>query len=92
MEEIVVLAGLLGVVFLFFWGVIVFLEGLVNKKKDKGKTGERNKAAGENVVPVIVASIAAYEEEEGVVRRERVKYAQGRVRGISWWRVSSRQK
>ncbi len=72
MKEIVVLAGLLGVVFVVLWSIIVCLEFLTKRKKRGGQT----KAAGEKegLVPVIVASIAAYEEEERGRGKERERY------------------
>ena len=92
MKEIVVLAGLLCVVFLFLWCIVVSMEFFVKRGKEKKVVGKR-KEEGEkvNIVPVIVASIAAYEEEEKGRRKKGERHL-GKREGISWWRVSGRVK
>jgi hypothetical protein len=87
MKEIVVLAGLLGVVFMVLWGIITCLEFLIKRKKRGGKTTEARKR--EDLVPVIVASIEAYEEEERGREKEREKYQRKEER-LSWWKVNGR--
>ena len=87
MKEIVVLAGLLGVVFMVLWGIITSLEFLIKRKKRGGKTTEAGKR--EDLVPVIVASIEVYEEEERGREKEREKYQRKEER-ISWWKVKGR--
>jgi hypothetical protein len=87
MKEIVVLAGLLGVVFMVLWGIITCLEFLIKRKKRGGKTTEAGKR--EDLVPVIVASIEAYEEEERGREKEREVYQRKEER-ISWWKVKGR--
>ena len=87
MKEIVVLAGLLGVVFMVLWGIITCLEFLIKRKKRGGGTPEAGKR--EDLVPVIVASIEAYEEEERGREKEREVYQRKEER-ISWWKVKGR--
>ncbi len=92
MKEIVVLASLLGVVFVVFWCIITCLEFFIKRNKEKRGKGERKEEGEhEEMVPVIVASIAAYEEEEGERRKKRERY-QIKGEGISWWKVSGRAK
>jgi len=89
MKEIVILAGLLGVAFLFLWGIVFSLEFFLKRKKETREEVEEGEKG--DMVPVIVASITAYEEEE----RERIKKRErhrGKEEGISWWKVSGRVK
>lgn len=92
MKEIFLLAVVAGILFLFFWIVIVVLEKMFKvggKGINRGGKREVAGTTGKKIAPIVVAGITAYEEEEerGIVRGEAQKK---KDETISLWRFTER--
>lgn len=92
MKEIFMLAVIVGMLFLFFWIVIVVLEKMFRAGGKGINGGGKREVAGtigNKIAPIVVAGITAYEEEEerGIVRGEAQKK---KDETISLWRFTER--
>jgi Na+-transporting methylmalonyl-CoA/oxaloacetate decarboxylase gamma subunit len=95
MREIIVVAGFLSLLFLLFWVVVLCLESFVKRgrtQKEEKKSIKRESESPGEVIPVIVASIVAYESRSvGRVREKRVLYEEKKEKP-SLWRTGGRNR
>lgn len=90
MGDIIIIVVFLGVLFLFLWAMVLFLERRLGKEKRGGIKMEKE-VGEENMLPFIVAGVIAHEGSKGEARgRLRRKALKKKEEGMSLWRTSRR--
>lgn len=89
MKGILIVVGVLGVLFLFFWTTILCIKKILLKAEKRKDKNERGKIG--EIVLFIIAGIVAYEEGLKYVKKRKKRPAYKiKEEKVSLWRISER--